>query len=119
MPSPLVWASLMVSGVFNFVYYCFERCGIVHGQVGEHLTVDFDAGFVDEAHEAAVREILEAGSGVDTLYPECAEVAFFLLTVAVSVGQTFLPGVFGDGPDIAAAAVVSAGEFEDFLSFCS
>ena len=59
-----------MSGVFNFVYYCFERCGIVHGQVGKHLTVDFDAGFVDEAHEAAVREVLEAGSGVDTLYPE-------------------------------------------------
>lgn len=109
----------MVSGVFNFVYYCFERCGIVHGQVGKHLTVDFDAGFVDEAHEAAVREVLEAGSGVDTLYPECAEVTFFLLTVAVSVGQTFFPSIFGDCPYVLAATIIATREFEDFFATCT
>ena len=50
--------------------------------------------------------------------PESAEIALLGLAVAVGVCETLLPGVLGDGPHIAAAAVVSAGQFEYFLSFC-
>ena len=54
--------------------------------------------------------------GVDTLNPQCAEVAFLLFAVAISVGQTFFPSVFGDGPDVAAAAKVAACKFQDFFT---
>lgn len=102
--------------LFNLVADSLEGLGIVHSEVSEHLTVDLDTGLVYESHESGVREILETGSGVDTLYPESAEVALFLLAIAVSVCEALFPGIFGYCPDVAAAAVVSAGELEDFLS---
>ncbi len=97
--------------VLHFVNDSLESGGIVESEVGEHLAVDLDTGFVDKAHELAVAEVLHAGSGVDALNPESAEVALLVLAVAVSVGETFFPGVLGYGPHIAAAAEVSAGEF--------
>ncbi len=104
------------SGVFNLVNNSLESGGIVESEVGQHFAVDFDACFVDETHELGVRQILHAGGSVDTLNPKSAEVALFVLTVAVSVGQTFFPSVLGNGPHIAAATEVTAGEFQDFLS---
>ena len=104
---------------FDLVADSLEGSGIVHCEVSEHLAVDLDTSLMDEAHELGVGKILKTCSSVDTLNPEGAEVALFLLAVAVSIGQTFLPGIFGDGPDVTARAIVAAGEFEDFLAFCS
>ena len=66
---------------------------------------------MNQAHELAVREVLETGCGVDALNPECAEVAFFVLTVTIGIGETFFPCVLCYGPDVAAAAIIAAGEF--------
>ena len=107
------------SGVLHLVHDCFESFGIVHGEVGENLAVDFDSGLVDESHKLAVGKILKTGSSVDTLNPESAEIALFLLAVAVGVGKTFFPGVFCYSPDIAAASVVAACQFEYLFSFCT
>lgn len=102
--------------VLHLVDDGLEGSGIVEGEVSEHLAVDLDAGLVDEAHELAVAEILEAGCSVDTLDPEGAEIALLVLAVAVCVGETLLPCVLGYGPDVAAAAEIATGEFEDFLA---
>lgn len=104
---------------FHLIADCLESCGVVHGQVGEHLAVDLDACFVYEAHQLGVGKILHACGGVDTLNPESAEVALFLLAVAISVCKTFLPSILGYGPYVAARTIISAGEFEDFLTLFS
>lgn len=72
---------------------------------------------MNQAHQLGIREIFHAGCGVDTLNPESAEIALFLLAVAIGVGETFFPGVLRYGPHVAAAAVISAGQFKYFLSF--
>lgn len=102
--------------LFHFVDDCLEGGGVVEGKVGEDFAVDLDASLVDESHELGVGEVLGACCGVDTLDPECAEVAFFVFAVAVGVCKAFFPGVFGYCPDVFAAAVVTAGEFQDFLT---
>ena len=107
------------SGVFHLIDYSLESGGVVEGEVGENFAVDLDAGLVDKPHELGVREILETGGSVDTLDPESAEIALLVLAVAVSVGETFFPGVLGNGPHIAAATKITAGEVEDFLTTCS
>ena len=105
--------------VLHLVHDSLESGGIVYGEVCENLAVDLDTCLVDKTHQARVGEILQTGSGIDALNPESAEVALFVLAVAVGVGQTFFPSVLGNGPDVTARAIVAAGEFEDFLSFCS
>lgn len=107
------------SGVLHFVDNSFEGCGVVEGEVGENFAVDLDARLVDEAHEFAVAEVFLTGGCVDTLDPEGTEVALLVLAVAVGVGETFFPGVLGDGPHVAAATEIAAGEFQDFLTFCA
>lgn len=105
--------------LFSLFYDGFECLGIVHGEVGKHLTVDFDTGLVKSAHQLGVGEAFEACGGIDTLDPKCAEVAFLVAAVAESVGQTFLPSVLGNGPDVLAGTVITAGKFENSLTLCS
>ena len=99
------------SGVLHLLYDGLESGGIVEGEVGEHLAVDLYACFVNETHELRVAEILHAGGSVDTLDPEGTEVALLVLAVTVSVGKTFFPSVFGNGPYVSTCTVVTAGEF--------
>lgn len=105
--------------VFHLFNDCGESLRVVEGEVGEDFAVDFDTALVDKAHELGVAEVVHAGGGVDTLDPEGTEVALLVLAVAVGVGETFFPGVLGDGPHVAAATEIAAGEFQDFLAFCA
>ena len=119
MSFPIVFDVEKFLFLFYLVYDSLESFGVVHGQVGEHLAVYFDAGFVDEAHQLAVGKVFHAGGGVDTLYPERAEVAFLLLAVAVGIRETLFPSVLGYGPYIATATIITAGKFQDFFPFCT
>lgn len=107
------------SGTFHSVHDSLEGFGVVEGEVGEDFAVDLDTGLVDKTHELGVAEVMLTGGGVDTLNPEGTEVAFFILTVTVCVGETFFPGILGYGPHVTAASEVAAGEFEDFFTTCA
>ena len=96
-----------------------ESLRVVHSEVSEHLTVDLDASLVKVAHELRVGEAFEASGSVDTLNPESAEVALLVATVTEGVGQTLLPSVLGNGPNVLAGTIVTASEFEDSLALCS
>lgn len=74
---------------------------------------------MDEAHEFAIAEVFHTGSSVDTLNPKRAEVAFFILTVTVSISKTFFPSVLGYGPNVTAATEVTTCEFKDFFTASS
>lgn len=93
----------------NLVDDGFEGIGIVKGKVGKHLTVDFDAVLMDKAHELGVAESILTGSGIDALNPKGTEITFFILAVAVGIGETLFPGVLCNGPYIAAGTKVTAG----------
>ena len=96
-----------------------ESLGIVDCEVSKNLTVDLDTSLVECTHENRVAHTLETCGSVDTLNPQCAEVALLVTTVAICICETLLPCVFGYGPNILAGTIVAAGKFEDSLSFCS
>src|SRR3954447_7342898 len=52
-----------------------ERLGIAHGDVGQDLAVELDAGQLQAVHERAVGEVVLARGGVDARDPQAAEVA--------------------------------------------
>jgi len=107
------------SELLHFCYDGLECLGVVDGEVGEHLAVDFDAGLVQESHQLAIAETLHAGSGIDTLNPQGAEVALLGATVAEGVGETLLPSVLGNGPHVLACTKVTSGQTQNFLSLSS
>jgi len=89
---------------------------MVHGQVGEDLAVEGDALFAELAHELRVRHVILTYAGVDTLYPERPERAFFVAPVTVGIAEPFLQGVLGHRIDIFAASPVPFGLAEDLLA---
>ena len=105
----------MVIDLLYFGNDSFKRVRVVQGQVGEHFAVELDACFFELAHQYRIRHAFQTGGCAYTYYPQRAEVAFFLLTVAVSINQTFFDGVLGNRPNIFPCAVVTFGEFQDFF----
>src|SRR5689334_23803538 len=60
---------------------------VVHGELGEHAAVDLDACELETLDEAVVGDAVLAGSGVDPLDPQPAEVPLARLAVAVGVDE--------------------------------
>ena len=86
--------------LFHRIDYSLESLRIIHSEVGENLAVQTYILFCELAHKLGIRHSVLAGSCVYPLNPQCAEFAFFNLTVAVSVCETFLVGVLRYRPDI-------------------
>src|SRR4051794_32106116 len=63
-----------------------ERLGVAHGDVGQHLAVDLDAGELHAVHERGIAHPVLARCGVDAGDPEPAEVALAVAAVAGGVG---------------------------------
>lgn len=42
------------SSTFDFLYDCFESCGVVHCEFGENLAVDLDTRLMDKTHEHGI-----------------------------------------------------------------
>src|SRR5262249_54313809 len=57
---------------------------VVHGELGEHLAIDFEPGLREAVDEATVRETVHARGRVDARDPERAELT--LLRAAVAIG---------------------------------
>lgn len=70
----------------DFIDHSLKCFGMIHGQVGQHLPVDFDSGFAQSSHQARIRQSFQTCGSVDTLYPQCAEITFLVTTVAESIG---------------------------------
>src|SRR5947207_5019114 len=92
-----------------------KRRRIMHGEIGENLPVDLDAGFAEPVHELAVAQIVQVRARVDAGDPETAEVPLFVLAVAVRVFPTALHVLLRRLPQLAAAAKRSAGRLHDLL----
>src|SRR4029077_12537242 len=60
---------------------------LAHGDVGEHLAVDFDLGRLQPRDEPRVRDVVLAARGVDADDPEAAELALPRAPVAVRVAE--------------------------------
>lgn len=58
---------------------------VVHGQIGQYLTVKRITRLAQPVHQTAVGGTVLTGGGVDTRDPEAAEYALLVTTVTVSV----------------------------------
>ena len=105
-----------MSELFDGIDDGLKRLGIVHGKVGENLTVETDILLGEFAHELGIGDPVLTRGGVDPLDPKGAEVALLGLAVAIGVGETLLVGVLGDCPDILAGQEVTAGSLENLLA---
>src|SRR4051794_21549022 len=66
------------------------------GDIGQHLPVHLDLGFVEAVHQFRVAHALEPRGGVDAGDPEAAEGPLFVAPVAVGVHPRPLHLLFGE-----------------------
>ena len=100
-------------------YDSLESLRIVNSEVSEDLAVDLDTSLVECTHKCRIGHVLETSSSVDTLDPQCTEVALLVTAVTVSVCETLLISVLGYGPHILASTKVALGllQYPCSLSF--
>src|ERR1700690_3267269 len=72
-----------------------ERVGVAHGDVGEHLAVELDAGQLEAVHQLRVAHAVDPCGGVDAGDPQAAEVALAVAPVAVGVGVCLEQSLLG------------------------
>ena len=90
---------------------------LVHGEVGHHLAVEFDAGEPGAVHELRIGQPFGADSGIDALDPQGAEVALAVAAVAIGILQRLLHRLLGDADGVLAAAAIALGLIEQPLAF--
>ena len=115
-------APVFIHKDFSLLYFLhdsFESLWIIHGKVGEHLTVNLNTSLSKLAHQYRIAHSLLACSCVNTLNPQGAEIAFLIATITIGVGQTFLPCVLGYCPNILAGSKIAAGKLQNSLALCS
>ena len=105
-----------MSELFDGIDDGLKRLGIVHGEVGENLTVETDILLGEFAHELGIGKAVLTGSCVDTLDPEGAEIALLGLAVTVRIRQTFFVGVLRNCPDVLSGKEITAGSLENLLA---
>jgi hypothetical protein len=72
------------------------KCGgIAHSQIGQDFAVDYYTAFIQPMYELAVGDPIEPSCGVDTGYPETAEIALALASVAIGIGLGAVDGFLG------------------------
>src|SRR4051812_36306974 len=92
---------------------------LVHGEVGEHLAIDLDAGLLDAIDETAVAQVELARRRVDALDPQCAEVALLEPATAVGVLAGLDDGLLRRAEYLATRVVVALRLLENFLVACT
>lgn len=109
----------VVTGLFDFFNNGFECFRMIHGQVCQYFTVKFDTSCIEFTHEYGIRYTILTATCIDTLNPQCAEVAFFVFTTCVSVIKSSFYSVLRYGPNIFTTAIVTFGHLKDLLASCT
>ena len=74
-----------------------KRAGVIHGQVGQNLAVQFHACFLQPVDELVVAEPVQSGGRGDADYPQRAELALLLASSGEGKLQAAVDGFLG-GP---------------------
>ena len=88
----------------------------MNSEVSKDLAVGFDTGGFDAFDEARVGQTFGAGSGIDALGPQTAELAFTLLAVAVFVLLSLTNGVLGVTIELRAETAEALGAKQNALA---
>lgn len=97
----------------------FERLGMIQGEISQNLAVEFDAAFIQLAHEHRIRHSILTSTRVNPLNPQRAELALFVAAVAIGVRKALFDRVFGNRPNVFATSERTFGEFEDLFASCA
>ena len=86
-----------------------------HGEVGEHLAVDFNTGKLQAIDQTGIGQAVDAGTSVDTLDPQAAESALAELAALLSVMKGTFNSFTSGTVQTAATTAEALGHVQVFL----
>src|ERR1044071_8381151 len=92
-----------------------KRRRIVHREIGENLSIDFDAGELEPVDECVVVHVVLMRTRIDPHDPQLTEIALLILAIAVGVFPGALDGLLGRLPQLAAGAKGTARSLHDLF----
>src|SRR5262249_19150246 len=92
-----------------------KRRRVVHGEIGEHLAIDFEAGLHQAVDQSAVGQAIDARGRVDARNPERAELALLRAPVAIRILAGLDDGLLGCAIDLAPGVVIALRLGQNFL----
>jgi hypothetical protein len=104
----------LITGEFKNL---IERRHIVDGQIGQHLPVQLNVGFLFSMDKPAVVEAAHASGGIDARDPQTPEIALFLPPVRPAEPSSLSQGLFGGFVQFAPSTVKAFGGFQYFFVF--
>src|SRR5690554_1406472 len=102
-------------GCFGFLNNSGKRLLLVHSQIGQNLTIDFNIRFLQTSDQTAVRQTVCTGASVDTSDPQCTKSALTVTTVTVCVLTGFDNRLLGNAEYTTTSAVITLGLLENLL----
>src|SRR3954454_18538633 len=90
-----------------------ERLGVAHGDVGQNLAVQLDAGQLEAVHELRVAHAVQLRGCADAGDPQATEVALAVAAVTVRVGLGLDQGLLGALVIVIRLAAEALGPLED------
>ena len=86
------------------------------GNLGEHLAVEGDAGFLEAIHKLGVVHVIELAAGGDPGDPQAAERSLFLFSADERVAPGLHYRFFRGAEQLASSKEISFCELLNFLS---
>ena len=93
-----------------------KRSYIRDGEVCQDFSVNGNVGLFKAVDQAAVRESVKPGGGIDSYDPQRAEIPLFLATVPVCIGKRTINGVVRGAIKLASSSAVASRGFEDLFA---
>src|SRR5580700_7193738 len=89
---------------------------VVHGEIGEHLAIQLDAGLLQAVDQLRVRDAVDLRGGVDAHNPDGAVLPLLALAAAVGKLQPALDSFLRCLVQLGFGEEVAARPFQDFLA---
>src|SRR6185369_9371583 len=108
----------LLEGVLSLLDDRRESGGFPDRQIGKDLAVDLDPGALHAGDKLGIGQAVLAGTGIDALDPQTAEIALLGATIAIRVLKALFDLLQSDAVVVIGAAPVALGELEDLLVPC-
>jgi len=84
------------------IHQSLEDLGFAHGEIGQDLTVQLDAGGCEAADKSAVGQAVRTHGGVDPLNPQGAKIPLSQFAPDIGVLQRAVRSLIGNGDGVLA-----------------
>src|SRR3990172_8893705 len=98
----------------GFAHHSRESLRVAHSQIGDHLAVDGNPGYLQVVDQAAVCDSIEPRGSINSRNPKPAQITFARAAISVGVPKAFQHGFIRTPKQARACPKLTLGHFQNF-----